>query len=260
MGKFKRKTNAAILKKTKEGKYVVNSIKRTNGKLKDGLYTVDKSGKLELLMKGVPADTVNEIKQHYSKYEKAYIPEAHPRLAYDLCWQHGYTLEDLSKAFNVDINCIGYWFRVYDEFHDAVMAGKDARRIDKLESALQKKACGFEYYQTKEESIELPAILPLGARVEVPAVKKTIIKKQVQPSMQAIEFALTNRNNERWSKPQQNVRVDQNIKQETKTQTIDWTELARTLGVEGLEQLKRIMGGSTQSDNPKHSSNKQITG
>jgi hypothetical protein len=134
-----------------------------------------------------------------TKYDERFLP-----MVFELA-RHGATYQDIAHAFNVSEGSVKLWVRDNDEFLAAYKKGKDEHDTGRVESALLKRALGYDYTERSTKS----TTLRLGRgqeRVAVPAEEVTVSEKKMAPDIGAAIFWLTNRQRLRW----QNTRYTKN--------------------------------------------------
>ena len=171
-----------------------------------------------------------------------YDPLYHPQRAYELCCERGYFLEDLAVALGIPYNTLTTWWWKHADFKEAIRAGRDKYDTEHVENALLKRALGYEYQERKTEEITVQTRRQDGVLMNQPAVRTTTTTKQVLPNVTAMFFWLVNRSSGRWQHIQ-NVKVDLDGKLESsgKVQVMDWSLVGKALGIDKLEELRRIL-------------------
>ncbi len=76
--------------------------------------------------------------------------EVYNSIAFNLC-KLGAQDEDLSTSFKVDVRTINNWKVSYPDFFHSIKDGKRFYDTGLIESALVKKAIGYEFTEVKEE-------------------------------------------------------------------------------------------------------------
>ena len=127
-----------------------------------------------------------------------YDPLRFPHIGYVLCKERGFTAEELGRVFDVSTATINQWMWQKKEFKVAVRRGRDEFDSENVESALKKRALGFEYEEKHVSKTRLSGKTQEGVDVLVPAVTTTTITKYVAPDPRSIFYWLQNRQPERW--------------------------------------------------------------
>ena len=112
--------------------------------------------------------------------------------------RRGCSDEEIASAIGISRPTFSkHKFTFFDELKKGRFEGEPIN-IDKVENALLKKACGFEYKETTEEPyyVKKDGYIAIDEEKEMRVTK--VITKQVIPSDQAIFFYLVNRKKERW--------------------------------------------------------------
>ena len=120
--------------------------------------------------------------------------EHYPAKAYEFCAEFGMTDKKLARLFDVNVDTIQEWKKVYPEFSDSIRAGKDDYDSDAIEKSLRRRAKGFRYSEVTKELSGLPNV-ETGRAVMV--ITKQV-RKFIPPDTKAIEFWLRNRKAKRW--------------------------------------------------------------
>ncbi len=162
-----------------------------------------------------------------------YNGKLHPKLAYEICAQTGATDEKLARIFRVDPTRVEAWKSRFPVFGKAVRKGRDEYDTREVESAILKRAKGYQYKETKTERIFVRRKVEGGngkkGKYEmVPGVKVTETLKTLPPDVGAAQWWLEIRNPERW--PSRALKVE---KTEHKELTVRF----------GVEQLKELDEG-----------------
>lgn len=123
-----------------------------------------------------------------------YDADTYPELAKQYA-RDGKTDKGIAKAFGIHEGTLNEWKNRYPEFYESLKDGK--RVVDaKVESALLKRALGYEYDEITEEYIEV-------GKEKTPATKTRMIKKQLAPDVTAEIFWLKNRKPDEWRDKQE---------------------------------------------------------
>jgi len=113
------------------------------------------------------------------------------RQAQVACSEGGFTDAKLAKLFDVSKATINTWKHSHPDFYSSILAGKEKYDTEKVETALLKRALGFQYNEiTKEPAAE--------EAKETGLVITKIVRKSVPGDVKAQTFWLRNRNRERW--------------------------------------------------------------
>ncbi len=173
-----------------------------------------------------------------------YNDSVHPKMAYTLCAEHGFTYNQLARVFETSVDSIKKWVERKPLFKEMVTAGRDDFDVKNVEQMLLKRAMGFEYLERSVKKTEIKGKDLNGVTVLIPATIVTETTKYNPPDVKASTFWLTNRNRARW-KMIQTVKVDGNIeKRSTKVDTADLSKMS----VEQLQQLKELITASANND------------
>ena len=116
--------------------------------------------------------------------KRLYDPQKHPKIAADLALM-GKTNIEIAEALGVNQDTIHKWRIEYPEFSDAIKKNKD-QADSVVITSLYKRACGYEYTETRE--IHNPD----------ESVRKEIIIKHVPPDPTSMIFWLKNRQSKDW--------------------------------------------------------------
>lgn len=114
-----------------------------------------------------------------TKYQEHYPSEAE-KLAL-----LGYTDEEMAKYFDVNVDTLYEWKKVYDNFSEAIKEGRE-RSDEAVVSALRQRALGTE---VEEEHITIEKD---GSQT----IKK--IKRKIPPDPTSMIYWLNNRQRARW--------------------------------------------------------------
>ena len=129
-----------------------------------------------------------------------YNPKTFPQTAEDLARQ-GYTDEAIAKKLGIHTATFYEYQKKFPEFSEALERGKAPVDFE-VENALLKRALGYEYEETKIESLERDDELEKSGEVvagKSGTVKRvTKIKKKVAPDTNAAKFWLKNRRPNTW--------------------------------------------------------------
>jgi len=119
----------------------------------------------------------------------------YPRLALVACAEGGFTDVKLAKLFDVSRATINSWKQTHPEFYSSILAGKDQYDTEHVETALLKRALGYQYNEITKEP-------PDPETGETGLVITKIVRKSVPGDVKAQTFWLRNRNGERWQDKQ----------------------------------------------------------
>lgn len=147
--------------------------------------------------------------------------------------QKGLTDEQIAHNLGISVNTYYVYQEKYPQFLQAIKAGK-APVDDEVESALLKRALGYEYDEVRTET------LTTGN------TRQTVISKQVLPDVTAQIFWLKNRRPEDW-RDRQDLHV-------TKDNTEALNSLAEKLDQMTLEEVRSIAYHDTRKKPVKQSS------
>ena len=125
-----------------------------------------------------------------TKYKPEYV-----EIARSVCAEHGATLEQLAKHFNVNTDTICEWKKVHPEFSEAILKGGEQHDTQKIVESLKKSAIGFDK--------RLQKLNKFGDVVDV--------FEEVPPNIQAAAMWLHNRDPNRW-KAKQEIELSGEIK------------------------------------------------
>lgn len=138
-------------------------------------------------------------------------------------------------------------------FASAIKRGMDEFSSGRVENALVRKACGFEYTEVKTEEIEIKRGRGKEA-IRAPATRVTRTTKYYAPSDAAIIFWLCNRLPRRWQnlyKQDQTISGTVNVKHDMPA------DLADNLDRTELETLRRLVAKSAGADADEHAAEEQ---
>jgi len=113
-----------------------------------------------------------------------------PRIAYILSKEHGFTLKQLARVFNVALITVKTWMQKHAEFYAAVKLGRDFFDSEVVEKTLLKRATGYEY-----EEVQIKSGFDKNGG---PTTETTIFTRYEPPNLIAATFWLTNRQPEQW--------------------------------------------------------------
>ena len=117
-----------------------------------------------------------------------YDPDIHPDEAYDWMSKFGFTIDDLAKAMKVAQSTIYNWQELYPDFLEAIKKGRDDFDSGNVESALLRRAMGYDY----EEKV-----YATDRKTGVEYVKERKLKHMPPDPLSGIMW-LTNRQPGRW--------------------------------------------------------------
>lgn len=129
---------------------------------------------------------------------KIYDPVRFPHIAEQLSADYGFTQKQLAKVFGVSYETVLDWVKLYPEFKESIRKGRDAFDVEKVESALLKRALGYSYEETSIINTFVKGVDAEGNKIRIPAKRVTKTIKEVAPDPKSCMFWLTNRNRERW--------------------------------------------------------------
>lgn len=158
--------------------------------------------------------------------------------------EEGYSNSQIFQILNVSETTFYKWLSIKSEFKAAIDRSKHGLQV-RLEKALYKEACGYEYEEITTEIVEEDA--PGGGVVRKKRQRKT--KKYARPNSTLLIFALCNRFNEKWK------RVDKDTMDElvnTLEKTFDNSKLSESI-------LKTIEGKIQNQDQIQDQDQKQLT-
>ena len=123
-----------------------------------------------------------------------YDPDTYPELAKQYA-RDGKTDKGIAAAFGISEGCLNEWKKKYPLFYESLKDGKHV--VDaKVESALFKRAMGYEYDETTTEHLEI-------GKQKTPAKKTRVVTKQLAPDVTAQIFWLKNRKPGQWRDKQE---------------------------------------------------------
>jgi hypothetical protein len=131
--------------------------------------------------------------------ESIYDSKIHPTIAENACAQQGLTNLQLSNLFDISIKTLDGWYVRYPELKEAVQRGRDNFDSESVESALLKRALGYEYEERTIEEIKVKAEDAEGKITKIPGKKITVHKKALPPETKACFLWLINRHKKRWN-------------------------------------------------------------
>lgn len=114
-----------------------------------------------------------------------------PRIANILCKEHGFTLKQLARVFNVALITVKTWMQKHAEFYAAVKSGRDFFDSEVVERTLLKRATGYEY-----EEVQIKNGFDKNGN---PTTETTTFTRYEPPNFVAIRFFLCNRDPGRYS-------------------------------------------------------------
>jgi len=120
-----------------------------------------------------------------TKYKEIFVEQA-----YKVCQKHGYLDKDLADHFSVSVATINVWKNEYPKFIESIKKGKEEFDTDQVESALLKRAMGYDIIENKEESSSQ-------------GLKTTSTEKHIASDTTAMIFWLKNRQPKRWRDKQE---------------------------------------------------------
>jgi len=157
---------------------------------------------------------------------------------------YGYRTPDLARYFGVSNDTIEGWMKVHEEFNVAVRDGKDHFDSLRVESALLRRAMGYDYEERRVENI----VLKQGRgknKVRQPAQRISVTLKHAQADITACIYWLQNRRPDRW-KDQRKV-VEQMFKGKVEFQHNHNHEVDLSkLGVRELERLRNTLAKAVE--------------
>jgi hypothetical protein len=124
-----------------------------------------------------------------------YDPEVHPKLGMAAA-ALGADYLKIAQFVGISVSTLNAWKKKHPEFAAAIKKGKNSLRAD-LESALFKRARGFDYVETKEKTIPDP-----DKEGDVIVLEKVTTTKFVAPDTGALVFSLCNLFKEDWKQTQ----------------------------------------------------------
>jgi len=127
-----------------------------------------------------------------SKYQQSFDKQAY-KLAL-----LGAKDKELADFFEVNVDSIHEWKKVYQSFSDSLKRGKEFadQRVSK---SLYKRAIGFTFDEVTHERVEVGEFNPvLGEFVKTPATKTKVVTKYIIPDTTAQIFWLKNRRPDLW--------------------------------------------------------------
>jgi len=151
-----------------------------------------------------------------------YDPEVHPKLA-SAAAALGGDYQKIAEFVGIGVSTLNYWKKKHPEFLAAIKKGKNHLRAD-LESALFKKARGFEWTETRTKTVPCPD----DDKKEI-LLETVTITKFTPPDTGALVFALCNLWKEDW-KQQQAIDMKHSGKIETTPDLVLDPETARQVG------------------------------
>lgn len=183
-----------------------------------------------------------------------YDPRLTPMLAYSICKETGATDERLARIFRVNTRTIRKWKQSSKLFRNAIQRGKDAFDTEEVESAILKRAKGYQYKETKREQIFVKRPIdsskpnnnnnsnsnPNSSKKYemVPGVKVTETVKTMPPDVAAATWWLEHRNPERW--PGKTLNVNQTTTERKELHIRFSVEQLKQLSVEELSALRKV--------------------
>jgi hypothetical protein len=104
----------------------------------------------------------------------------------------GSKYSDLARAFQVDVKTVYRWMKDYPTFKEAVTEAQDWFNTQLAETALVKRATGYDY---NEDTFERQRVSDIGSGKgeKFDMILTRRVKKHVAPSERAIEYFLNNR-------------------------------------------------------------------
>jgi len=138
-----------------------------------------------------------------------YDPRFHPRAAFVLTSEHGFTEDQLRAVFGLaSTTTLWTWKRKYPKLAQAIQDGRDMFDVCKVERALTRRAIGYDLinrekarvpiYDFVEDANGKPKKTIVGHEMAV--VKETV--QHIAPDVKAIMFILQNRQPDRWKNVQ----------------------------------------------------------
>ena len=168
-----------------------------------------------------------------------------PHIAETLCREYGMTNDQLAPIFGVTEPVIYSWKRKYPDFAAALIRGRDDFDGQKVENALLKRALGYGYTEKQTKTVTVKAKHKYDDyEICIPAVETIVLEKELPPDVKAIQFWLTNRQQDRW-KMVTIVKANINAKTEHVKKTLNVSADLSKMDVEQLKALREMV--STQS-------------
>lgn len=189
-------------------------------------------------------------------------PSTHPRQAYVAMGELGSNFDRLAELFGIHRRQLDSWYRTYPLLREAIRAGRELWDSGQAERTLYHRAMGYEYEErcVTEVDLETPYFIkneatgewegvvgPRGGavKVKVPARRVSTWYRKHPPDVVALIFWLKNRMPERWRDVRAvDVKAVNNGSQfyQSDPVSIDWDRVAEEIGVEGLQQLRVLLG------------------
>ena len=177
----------------------------------------------------------------------------------------GKTNPQIAKALGVGTETVHRWGLTRDEFGSALKTGRWVFDSSEVESALLKKALGYDYQEIQTEEViimidgeeksyteKVEAVKDPNGKLQkkvtlVPGMKRKIMNKHYAPDVGALCFWLCNRQPESWRNVQsQKIETTSTINHNHRHQ-LDLTKLGRSK----LEQLRSIVAEATEDATPQ---------
>lgn len=134
-----------------------------------------------------------------------YDPRFHPRVAFILCSEHGFTDLQLREVFGLPGSAtLWSWKRRWPKLAQAIRDGRDLFAVHKVEAALNKRALGYDLVNRELGRVPIYESVLCGdgkiknkiVGYEMAVVKETVT--HIPPDVKAIMFILQNRQPARW--------------------------------------------------------------
>jgi hypothetical protein len=193
--------------------------------------------------------------------ETNFDPQVHPRQAYVAMSELGANYDKLAQLFNVKRYRIDEWIERYPLLREAIRAGREVWDSGMAERTLYHRAMGYEYEERCVSEIEFDTYaieqsedgtkwaVMVGAtgkpmKVKIPAKRTSTWYRKHPPDVTALIFWLKNRMPERWRDVRAvDIRAHaNNAPFANEIAQIDWDKVAEEIGIDGLQQLRLLMG------------------
>lgn len=121
----------------------------------------------------------------------------HVNWARRVCAVFGSTVDQLAKLFGISVTTLRHWMIEHPELKEAVREGRYQFDNTQVESALLKKAIGYEFTETTREPV---IVTQDGEKVVIDRKMRVTkkVKKHLPPDTGAIKMWLTNRDPDKW--------------------------------------------------------------